>query len=314
MLVKDIITEMADTNKALVNSHLADLSQTSPDGMKYFIQMWKTIELKRRREIIIRLIELTTDNVELNFDSIFKSCLADPDADVISEAINGLWENEDPSLISSFIDLLNTDPSEKVQVSATLALGRFALMAELGSISPRYGNLVGHVLLAVNSDNSKSIEVRRRALEAVATLSTQQVKTAIKNAYESRDERLAISAIYAMSRNCDHNWLPILIKELNSNDAEMRYEAVCACGEIGDEDIVQYLLPIVNDSDIDVRLAVIQALGKIGVNEAKQYLQKNADDPNEAVREAIEQALNEISIQDDMTLLQMIPEPGNHEN
>ena len=314
MLVKDIITEMADIDKAQVNSHLAELSQMTPADVKDYAQAWKTIELKRRREIITRLIELATDNVELNFDTIFKSCLGDPDADVRSEAINGLWENEDPSLISSFIDLLNNDPSEKVQVSAAMALGRFALMAELGSISPRYGNLVGQVLLTVTNDQNKSIEVRRRALEAVATLGTQQVKTAIKRACESHDERLAISAVYAMGRNCDSGWLPILIKELNNSDAEMRYEAVCACGKIGDEDTAQYLLPIANDADIDVLLAVIQALGKISGNEAKQFLQKNANDPNEAVREAIEQALNEISIQDDMTILQMTPQPGNHED
>ena len=63
-------------------------------------------------------------------------------------------------------------------------------MAELGSISPKYGNQLAHVLLTVTGDKNKSIEVRRRALEAVATLSTEQVKTAIKTAYESNDERL----------------------------------------------------------------------------------------------------------------------------
>ena len=314
MLVKDIITEMADTSKPLVNTHLADLTQLSPANVKDFAQGWKTIELKRRREIVTRLIELITDSIELNFDSIFKTCLADPDEDVKSEAINGLWENENPSLISIFIDMLTTDPSEKVQAAAALALGRFALMAELRSITPKYGNLVGQVLLSVTGDKSKSIEVRRRALEAVATLSTEQVRTAIKTAYESNDERLAISAVYAMGRSCDSKWLPFLLKELKSSDAEMRYEAVGALGEIGNEDIVQYLLPIANDTDIDVRMAVMQALGKIGGNEAKQFLQKNADDSNEAVRDAIEQALNEISIQDDMTIFQMEPQPGNHEH
>ncbi len=286
----------------------------TPVNVKYYAQVWKTIELKRRREIITRLIELQTDSVELNFDSIFKICLVDPDADIRSEAINGLWENEDPSLISSFIDLLNNDPSEKVQAAAATALGRFAFMAELGSITPKYGNLVGHILLSVTADKSKSIEVRRRALEAVAALSTQQVKTAINDAYESRDERLSISAVYAMGRNCDTNWMSILLKELKSSDAEMRYEAVCSCGEIGGEDIVQYLLPVANDNDIDVRMAVIQALGKIGGNEAKQYLQRNANDSNEAIRDAIEQALNEISILDDMTLFEMAPQPENHEH
>jgi HEAT repeat protein len=314
LLVKDIIAEMADISKPLVNTHLADLTQLSPANLKEFAQVWKTIELKRRREILTRLSELLTDSIELNFDSIFKTCLTDLDDDVRSEAINGLWENENPALISNYIDLLTTDPSEKVQAAAALALGRFALMAELGSISPKYGNVVGHVLLSVTGDKSKPIEVRRRALEAVAPLSTELVRTAIKTAYESNDDRLMISAIYAMGRNCESKWLPFLLKELKSNDAEMRFEAVGALGEIGNEDIVQYLMPVANDTDIDVRMAVMQALGKIGGNESKQFLLKNAGDPNEAVRDAIEQALNEISIQDDMTLFQMEPQPENHEH
>ena len=117
MLVKDIIAEMADISKTLVNTHLADLTQLSSANVKVFDQTWKTIELKRRREIITRLTELATDNFELNFDSIFINCLTDPDTDVRSEAINGLWENEEPLLIPLFIGLLNNDPSEKVQAT-----------------------------------------------------------------------------------------------------------------------------------------------------------------------------------------------------
>ena len=314
MFVKEIITEMADISKPLVNTHLADLTQLSPANIKVFTQVWKTIELKRRREIINRLTELATDNFELNFDSIYINCLTDPDTDVRSAAINGLWENEEPLLIPLFIGLLNNDPAEKVQATAALALGRFALMAELGSISPKYGVQLAQVLLIATADKSKSIEVRRRALEAVSPISTEQVKNAIKTAYESRDERLAISAVYAMGKNCDSKWLAFLLNELKNSDAEMRYDAVTACGEIGDEDIVQYLLPVANDEDIDVRLAMIHTLGKIGGNEAKQYLQKNAGDPNEAVRDAIETALNEISIIDDMTVFEMAPPPEQHEH
>jgi HEAT repeat protein len=312
--IKDIISEMADTEKTLVNSHLADLSLMAPVDVKNFKSAWKTIDLKRRQDIIARLVELAADSVELNFDAIYKACLVDPDAEVRNAAIDGLWENEDPSLMVSLIDLLNNDTSEKVQSTAALALGRFVLMAELGSLSPRYGNVLGHVLLTTAGDNNKPIEVRRRALEAVAPLSTEQVKSAIEDAYESNNELLAISAVYAMGKNCDSKWLPFLLKEIKNNDAEMRYEAVSACGELGDEDIVQYLLPVANDPDIDVRLAVIQSLGKIGGNEAKQFLQKNTADPNEAIREAIEQALNEISIQDDMTILEMAPPPDIHED
>ena len=105
-----------------------------------------------------------------------------------------------------------------------------------------------------------------------------------------------------------------MLKELKNSDAEIRYEAVTACGEIADEDIMQYLIPAANDEDIDVQLAVIQALGKIGGNEAKLYLQKHADEPNEALRDAIETALKEISILGDMNVLDIAPQPDNHEH
>ena len=305
---------MADTGKALVNTHLAALSDMAAADIKNFRQVWKTIETKRRREIIIRLNELASDSVELNFDNIFLSSLRDPEADVRSEAINGLWENEQPALIPVLIDLLNNDPEEKVQATAAQALGRFALMAEINSIAPKYAIQVGQALLDVFNDRNKSIEVRRRALEAVSPLTTEQVKTAIKTAYESLDERLKISAVYAMGKNCDTKWLPFVLKELKNSDAEIRYEAVTACGEIADEDIMQYLIPAANDEDIDVQLAVIQALGKIGGNEAKLYLQKHADEPNEALRDAIETALKEISILGDMTALDIAPQPDTHEH
>jgi HEAT repeat protein len=305
---------MADTGKVLVNTHLAALSDMAAADIKNFRQVWKTIETKRRREIIIRLNELASDSVELNFDNIFLSSIRDPEADVRSEAINGLWENEQPALIPVLIDLLNNDPEEKVQATAAQALGRFALMAEINSIAPKYAIQVGQALLDVFNDRNKSIEVRRRALEAVSPLTTEQVKTAIKTAYESLDERLKISAVYAMGKNCDNKWLPFVLKELKNSDAEIRYEAVTACGEIADEDIMQYLIPAANDEDIDVQLAVIQALGKIGGNEAKLYLQKHADEPNEALRDAIETALKEISILGDMNVLDIAPQPDNHEH
>ena len=273
--------------------------------LRDFEEAWKTIDSKRRREIIIRLVEIVSESVELNFDPIYKICLSDPDADVRSEAIEGLWENEDPSLIQPLINILNNDPSEKVQTSAALALGRFAVMAEFGTIRPKYKNIVGQALLAAINDTGKTAEVQRRALEAVAPLSIQPVKETIKKAYESHHERLVVSAIHAMGRNCDLEWMPTLLNELVNRDAEIRYEAAFACGEMGAEEIVQYLIPMIQDDDVDVRQAAAQALGKIGGEEAKQNLKKFFPSSDEATREAIAQALSEIETRDDMTLLRM---------
>ena len=46
MLIKDIIVEMADISKPLVNTHLAALSDMAPADIKNFRQVWKTIETK----------------------------------------------------------------------------------------------------------------------------------------------------------------------------------------------------------------------------------------------------------------------------
>jgi HEAT repeat protein len=303
--IENIIKEIANTDKPLVSSHLADLSQITVTDLPALKKSWRTIEATRRRQIISRIAELAKDNVELNFDLVFKNGLSDPDAEVRTGAIDGLWENEDPSLIRIFIDLLQNDASYDVQASAAAALAKFAVLAECEEIQQSYKTTLSQALLATIDNASKPVEVRRRALESVAPLSTPVVREVIKKAYESRDERFIVSAIYAMSRAYNDAWLPILYKEMDNADAEIRYEAAVACGEIGVEECVPHLLEHIHDTDVEVRMAVIQSLAKIGGNEAKINLQRIARDENKAIREAVEQALSEIETTEDMTLFQM---------
>ena len=153
---------------------------------------------------------------------------------------------------------------------------------------------IQEALLSVINDKAKPVEVRCRALEAVAPLSLSQVGIAIIEAYQSHDSRLRVSAIYAMGKNCDHSWLPILLKELGSADAELRYEASRACGELEAEEAGHCLTKLVNDIDADVQMAAIQALGKIGSSEAKECLEQCLNNPNEALSQTAEQALFEL--------------------
>ena len=305
MQIRNLITEITDKNKTLTSSHLADFSQMTETDMPEFKRAWGTIETTRRRQIITRLGELSKDNVELNFDLIYIHGLSDTDAEVRAGAIDGLWENEDPTLIKTFINIMQNDASFDVQASAAVALGKFVVLVECEEIRKSYKSTLSQALLKIIDDTSKPVEVRRRALEAIAPLAIPAVREAIKKSYESRDERFIISAIYAMGRTCDDAWLPILYKEMGNADAEIRYEAAGACGEIAMEDSVPHLVEHIYDSDIEVRLAVIQSLAKIGGNEAKKSLQRAARDENKAVREAIEQALTEIESMEDMTLFHM---------
>ena len=297
--IEETIANLGNRDKPLLSSRLIELSNLNSEEMEFLEQAWATIEPKRRRQITYRLVELAEDNVELNFDSIFKSCLKDQDAEVRSKAIEGLWESEEASLIRPLINLLEKDSSEKVQAAAATGLGKFAMLAELKKLHSSHTSKLCQALLTAIDDKSKPIEVRRRALEAAAPLSLPRVKKAIMKAYQSHNSKLRTSAIYAMGKNCDCSWLSIVLKELGSANAEIRYEAAGACGELGEEEAAPRLIELINDLDTDVQLAAIQALGKIGGTEVKGCLEQCLNNPNELIQEAAEAALLELEAEED---------------
>lgn len=297
--IKEIIAELGNSDQPLLNSRLAELSNLNSEELKFLEQVWGQIEPERRRQIVYRLVELAEDNVELNFDSIFWNCLNDRDAEVRCKAIEGLWENEETSLINPLIRLLEQDDSEEVQAAAAVALGKFAMLSEHKKLRSCHAAKVSQALLAVLDDASRPVEVKRRALEAAAPLSLPRVRKAIRQAYRSPDARLKTSAIYAMGKNCDGSWLSVLLKELPSADAEIRYETARACGELGEEEAVTYLIQLIDDSDVDVQLAAIQALGKIGGDEAKECLEKCLNSSSDPVSQMAKQALQELKLGED---------------
>jgi HEAT repeat protein len=295
---EETIASLGNGNQPLANSGLICLSNLNSAEMVLFEQAWVALGVGRRRQIMQRLVEMAEDSFELDFDGIFKYCLKDEDAEVRSLAVEGLWESEEASLISPLINLLEQDSSEKVQAAAATALGKFALLAELEKLRSCHASRVCNALLAAAGDESKPLDVRRRALEAVAPSSLPEVTTAIMAAYQSPSSRLKASAIYAMGKNCGRYWLPVLLNELVSAEDEIRYEAAGACGELGDAEAVPQLIRLASDPDADVQLAAIQALGKIGGKDAKEYLKQCLTHPRQAMREAAEQALDELAAEE----------------
>jgi len=296
--IEEIIADLASIEQPLSNSKLVDLSNLNSEELELLKQAWASIEPKRRRQIIYRLVEMAEDNFELDFDGVFRNCLKDQDAEVRGKAVEGLWESEDTSLINPFINLLEQDSAVNVQVATATALGKFAMLAELNKLRSCHMSKICQALLGVISDKSRDAEARRRALEAVSPLNLPQVEKTIREAYQSHSHKLRISAIYAMGKNCHRSWLPILVRELSNADAEIRYEAAGACGELGEEEAAPYLIKLIGDPDVDVQVVALQALGKIGGSEAKRCLQQCLTNPNEVIRQAAEQALDELDAEE----------------
>lgn len=289
----DVLLELADSSKPLLIGHLPALSDLDRAAMQEFGAVWPGIAVEKRRQVMARLQEISETNVEFNFHSIFKYALADDDEIVRKAAVEGLWEDDEPSLIRSLIKLLTQDPSAGVREAAAVALRRFSILAEHQKISTDYRRILSQALLGVFNNLEEDLPVRRRALESVSPLSLAEVTQAIWAAYRHPEPALRASALYAMGQNCDILWMPTILRELESEDPDLCYEAVSAAGELGEMEALPPIVSMLRSSDVDLRLAAVMALGKIGGSEAKRALGTCLTDRSQAVRDAAEVALGE---------------------
>ena len=296
MSYQSCLQDLADPAKPLVASSLASLSAMGPEEASDFRSTWLEMEPARRQRLIQVLIDLTEDNVELNFDAVFLIAMGDSDAEVRRHAIQGLWECEGRDLIDPLVGLLQSDPDAGVREEGALALGRFVLQAELGTLRAVDAERVEQALRRTFENAGEVAEVRGRALESIGARSEPWVADLIQQAFEDPDRRLRLSAVHAMGRSCDAVWLPALTAELESDDAERRFEAAVACGSIADGAATPHLLPLLHDEDREVQEAAIGALGQIGGPQAKRALEGLREDGDDRVREAVLSALAELDL------------------
>ena len=297
--LREFVAELGDDEQPVKAGGLVQLSHLTEDEHREFVDAWPRIATQRRRQIVTWLVELTEDNVDLDFDAVLLSCLPDADAVVRAEAVRGLWEHEGHDLIEPLVALLRVDGDAGVRAEAALALGRYVLQWEMGALRERHFRPVKEILRQALENVGEELEVRARALEAIGACSLPWVREAIQNAYDGDSPRLKVSAVHAMGRSCDPSWLPILFEELSSSEPQMRYEGAVACGEVADEVAVPRLAPLMEDPDVEVREATIFALGEIGGPEAKSLLARYADHASPDVREAVRYTLSQVEVGED---------------
>ena len=293
------LKELADPAEPLVASKLTELSAMGPEEASAFLNSWLEMTLDRRQRLIQSLGDLAEDNVDLNFDAVFFVALGDSEAEVRRGAIVGLWEHERRDLIDPLVGLLQSDPAAGVRAEAALALGRFVLQAEFDTPRAADAERVEQALRRTIDDLAEVVEVRGRALESLGASSAPGVGDLIQGAFESAERRLRLSAVHAMGRSCDAEWLPALIEELENDDPEMRFEAATACGSIAESKATQHLALLLHDDDQEVWQAAIASLGQIGGPQAKAALEELVEEGDEEIQEAALAALAEVDFAED---------------
>lgn len=291
MSLDTYLPELADTSRALNTSKLTNLSQLSPEEREDFKRAWARIDPERRLQVVQRLSDVADDNVEYDFSGALIECIQDLDARVRAAAIEALWEYEERDLIPVLVERLRSDEDADVRAAAALALGRYVVLGELGSLRPRDLSTIEDVLAATINDAAETEEVRGRALEALGARSEPWVRDLISDAYTSGLHRMQVSAVHAMGRSCDSDWLPDVIQQMRSDDPDLRFEAATAAGMIGDEDVVPHLASLIDDEDSDVQEVAIEAMAEIGGSDARSALTRQLNNPEERIREAAREAI-----------------------
>jgi HEAT repeat protein len=289
-----VLQQIGDSENRLSISSLYSLSGMDRAETRLFQEVWPSIAVERRRQIVNLLVEIAEASFEVNFNRAFRFCLDDEDEEVRAAAIEGLWEDHDTALLDPLITMMRDDPAISVRAGAATSLGRYVLLGELGKIEVRPFALVQEALLETIHSPFEDLAVRRRAVEAIAYSGAERVREIIEAAYYHEDEQMRASALCAMGRSADSYWSDLVINELENFRPEMRYEAVTACGELELSAATPLLANLVNDPDREVQGAAIWALGQIGGNEARRILYNCYEEADESLRDAVGEALEHL--------------------
>lgn len=294
MSLEQVLDSISDEDAPLSPSVLHMLSALTRQQMELFADKWPLIGVRRRRQLIHALVEAAEADFAVDFNSIFRLGLQDEDEEVRAHAIDGLWEDESPTLVDSLLKMLSSDPSIMVRAGAATGLGRFVLLAELEEVEEEIGHRIVKALRGVIEDPHEALETRRRAVEAISFSGEEGIKEIIQEAYRHPAEKMRISAIFSMGRSADPDWGPAIVIELDNANPEVRFEAARACGELELKEAVPGLVRLILDFDREVQQAAICALGQIGGQEARRALQLCCESDDEVIAATADEALDEL--------------------
>jgi HEAT repeat protein len=297
---EETLRTLSDSDQPLTAAAIYNLSDLDEDSLRQLKSAWGAIPVERRRTLMRRLVEASETNFDLDFGAVTHLALTDLDDEIRETAIEATWIDESPDMLRRLLVLASSDISQGVRAAAVSALGRFILEGELGKFDPALARQAENVAIKLYQNHDESVDVRRRALEAIANCGRSGVEDMIEQAYRDDNARMRASAVFAMGRSCDVKWAPVVLRELESDSPEMRYEAARTAGELEIREAVPHLARMLEDEDREVMEMAVWALGEIGGDDARRLLEdliEHADSVGDDVlADAIEEALEAASL------------------
>jgi len=304
--LNEFLGQHPDSGKPVPYGVLAELSGISSDEAARLATGWERWPIERVRELLVRLSDLIEDDARVEFEAVFKAGLYSTDGKARSLAVAGLAGCGDRSVIGRVVEILATDEFEEARVAAAMTLANLCSLARDGKLHRRDGERLSAALTGVLEKENETVNVRRRALEAVAVFPGSRVERLIEAAATGEEPLMRQSALFAMGRTSDPRWLGYVIGEMDSPEAAIRFEATLALGQIADFAHPQHarhlgqLEAVLDDTDLDVQVAAVTTLQNIGGEDARALLRAAVESPEPAVAKAAREALGALRDEDEL--------------
>lgn len=267
----ELLESLGNEKQPIDRTRLAELSDLDREHLDQFDASWRDLNPSARLSVLQALGLLADTQIELTFEAINRMALADLDSLVRVQAIENLWESEDPALVDPLLRALESGDSPQVRSAAAKALGTFVLLGETHHLPPELIEAIKQGLLRANRDDP-SDEVKDRSLESLGHSSQVGVSELIESAFGSESETRLQAALRAMARSANSRWAEHVQSQLLHANPAVRQAAAQAVGEIDARAAVSELVELIEDVDDRVRQAAIWSLGQLGGKLAEQTL------------------------------------------
>ena len=153
---------------------------------------------------------------------------------------------------------------------------------------------VKQALESLYADESVSVLVRRRILEAAVRAPVEWQMAAIRTAWASDDADWRLTAVFCMGQV--EGFRDELIAAMAADDLDLRCEAIFAAAEADMEEAGPEVIKLAQTTslDKDVRMAAIHALAMIAPEGAPEALEALVDDEDPEISEMAQEALDEL--------------------
>lgn len=291
---KEAIATMIAEDKPLSANAMRAFSDLTGEKLEVWTTAWKHLPDARRLALMEQLRDFAEEDFEQNYNALYRAGLFDVEERVRLTVVEALFEDEHLSLVTPLLALLKDDPSETVRAAAAQSLGRFVLLGETDGMPSARREQVYAVLMRAFLIEPSSSPVHRRALESLAYVSNEEMDLQIREAFDSHDDLLRLSAIVAMGNSANRAYVELVRNELNSLSPAVRREAARASGRLEDEEAVPAIAPLLDDPDESVKLVALDALAEIGGKDARRLLEIAATSEDEDFAAHAEEALDEL--------------------